>query len=231
MQLLTRNNGWTIAFSERSDGNFRGTESDFLEIATAPVTHSFSCLRVEHGSQVAHVGNEEQPQFLTADALLGRSPQTIFGLSVGDCLPIVMMDKTSSAGGIVHGGWRSLADGIMEKSVEELLRVYGTRPENLELWIGPSIRGNSYRFDDHPKQLGDPLWQTALRQQEQSWSVDLHLFVLESAKRLGLSEDQVIDSELDTFTFPRRFFSHRRATETGNNDDDGRMVVLAWRTE
>lgn len=231
MQLINRNNGWTIAFSERSDGDFRGKEEDFLRIASTPTSHAFSCLRVEHGVQIAHTNDEKYTQHFLADALLGRSPRSVFALSVGDCLPIVLMDTSSSAGGIVHGGWRSLAGGLLEQSLEEMQRTYGTRYEDLEVWIGPSIRGNSYRFDDRPQQVSNPLWRNALRQQEQSWSVDLHAYVIDAVKRFGLSDEQVIDSELDTFTLPKRFFSHRRATETGVSDEDGRMVVVAWRTE
>jgi copper oxidase (laccase) domain-containing protein len=44
----------------------------------------------------------------------------------------------------VHAGWRSLAAGIIERTVERLLSECEARPEGLRVWIGPAIGREDY---------------------------------------------------------------------------------------
>lgn len=230
MILFSLENGWTVACSERKDGSFRHREQEFLTIAQAPETHRFCCLRVAHGSAVAHAsGAGEQSELYAGDGLIGESPAAILGLSVGDCVPILITDSASSVGAVVHGGWRSLADGVLENTFRSLQERYQVRPDTLRMWIGPCIRGNSYRMEEKPRQSDQAEWKDAIRQQEYHWSVDLPLYVRQAATRFGVSQEHILDSDLDTFTRPDQFYSHRRAKETGNSDDDGRFVVVVWR--
>lgn len=230
MILFSLDNGWTIACSERRDGSFRHREQDFLAMAQAPESHRFCCLNVVHGADVVHASVHNERGFTyTGDGLIGESPFAILGVSVGDCVPIIITDSKSSVGAVVHGGWRSLVDGVLENTLRSLQDRYVLQAETLRVWIGPCIRGNSYRVEEKPRQIDREDWKDAIRQQEYHWSIDLPLYVRQVVNRFGISNEQIFDSELDTFTRPDQFFSHRRAQETGNAEDDGRFVVVAWR--
>lgn len=230
MILFSLENGWTIACSERNEGSFRHREQDFLAVAQAPESHRLFCLSVAHGSHVLHASAKDEPSSTYAgDGLIGESPYAILGLSVGDCVPIVITDVRSSVGAVVHGGWRSLTEGVLENTLQSLQARYLVQPDTLRIWIGPCIRGSSYRIEQRPRQIDRDEWKDAIRQQEYHWSVDLPLYVRQAANRFGVLNKQIFDSELDTFTRPDQFFSHRRAQETRNAEDDGRFVVVAWR--
>lgn len=231
MKIIPKSNGWRIAYSERADGSFRGRELEFAQSVGIPQTHVFSSLQVEHGARIAQL---DQQTFsvgkAAADALIGESPKSVFGLSVGDCVPIVITDTVSSAGALIHGGWKSLAAGLLEQTILSLQKTFGSEPKHLDLWIGPCIRGNSYRFEQRPLQAGRAEWVNAVRQQEQNWSIDLPAYVLAAAERAGVPATNMTDCGLDTFTSPDVFYSHRRAVETQKPEEDGRIAVIAWRT-
>ena len=53
---------------------------------------------------------------------------------VADCLPVLFAARDGSAVAVAHAGWRGLAAGILERTVQAL-----TGRGTLQAWIGPSI--------------------------------------------------------------------------------------------
>jgi len=75
----------------------------------------------------------------TADALVTNERNLPLVVFSADCGIILLHDPVANCAGAVHAGWRGCADGILEKAVRELERLYGARPERILAAIGPCI--------------------------------------------------------------------------------------------
>lgn len=65
-----------------------------------------------------------------------------------DCLPVLLADVRRRAVAAIHAGWRGALAGIIEKTVGEMVRLFGSRPGDLIAAIGPSIRACCYEVGD-----------------------------------------------------------------------------------
>ena len=70
-----------------------------------------------------------------ADAALTNVPQQVCCILTADCLPVFFYNPTTSQVALAHAGWRGLADGVLEATVEAM----GGLPSAIEVWFGPAI--------------------------------------------------------------------------------------------
>ena len=73
------------------------------------------------------------------DALIASSPGLWLEIRTADCVPVLIADTRQKVVAAVHAGWRGTAAGITEATVEELLRAFGSQPEDLVAAVGPCI--------------------------------------------------------------------------------------------
>lgn len=150
----------------------------------------------------------------TADALITN----VRGLSLmvfsADCGNILLWDSRTGAVGAVHAGWRGCAAGILEKTVTEMGRLYGTRPQDLHAAIGPCISRCCFETDgDVPSAMLDALGADAapcLSRAGAKWHVDLKGLNKLWLLRAGLEEACIAVSGLCTACRPDLFWSHRK---------------------
>ena len=124
---------------------FETRRGDLAEVAPKPIAR----VHQVHGGTVLSVpaGETERQPFLEAepearpeaDALISDQAGVTVAVSVADCLPILIADAERRAVAAVHGGWRSLAAGIVEKTIEAMAAQLGTRAGDLFVGIGPGI--------------------------------------------------------------------------------------------
>jgi len=82
------------------------------------------------------------------DALLSHESGVLLSVRVADCMPILMVDPRLRAVAAVHAGWRGAAKRIVEKSVGEMRRVFGSQPRDILAAVGPSIRACCYEVGE-----------------------------------------------------------------------------------
>lgn len=73
------------------------------------------------------------------DALVTDTPGLTLAVFTADCTPILLHDTVTGAVGAVHAGWRGTVAGIAAKTVEAMMKYYGTKPEDVVAAIGPNI--------------------------------------------------------------------------------------------
>jgi YfiH family protein len=145
---------WLVAFTTRArrDGDAlctpqsldftagRGDENRReLERWLAPLAVTW--LTLEHGTKIATINSTISP---TADAAIITQPGFAVAFTTADCLPLVCVDVEKEVVVAIHAGWRSLAGGIIERTVERLRSECATSPEQLKIWIGPAIARDDY---------------------------------------------------------------------------------------
>lgn len=82
------------------------------------------------------------------DALMTDDPGILLSVRSADCLPVVLVDSKRRAVAVIHAGWRGLLARVIEKTVGEMRRLFGSEPRRLLAALGPSIRTCCYEVGE-----------------------------------------------------------------------------------
>ncbi|MEE9356327.1 MAG: peptidoglycan editing factor PgeF [Methylococcaceae bacterium] len=171
-----------------------------------------------HGCHIVQV--DQVDSLVKADASFTRTSQSICAVMTADCLPILLCDKKGQFIAAIHAGWRGLAQGIIEKTVNL------ANANNLLAWLGPAIGPTCFEVGiDVYNQfvLHSPALNQVFRpHQNKKWLADLYLLAKMKLSAVGVK--QIYGGQFCTYSDPQRFFSYRRDGETG------RMATLIWRS-
>ena len=99
-----------------------------------------------HSSTVNFIYGNKQI-YKSTDALITSNRDIALQVKVADCMPIFIFDKKSSFFGAIHAGWRGLASGIIENSIE-LLKEQDFNLRNIKVFIGPSISKRNFEIQN-----------------------------------------------------------------------------------
>jgi len=183
-------------------------------------------LRQVHGSEVLHVdalppAGEPPP---VADAAVTTVPGRVLAIQTADCLPVLFADRRRRIVGAAHAGWRGLATGVLEATIDAM-RALGASAPDIVAWIGPGIGPRAF-------EVGEDVREAFVARDEGAqacfvplavpgkWLADLPALAQRRLAAAGLAE--VVASGLCTFEDPERFYSYRRDGRCG------RMVSLVW---
>lgn len=182
---------------------------DLLAVATGRARQDFALGRQVHGIHVQAL--REPPQDADreheADGQATRLPGVAPMVLVADCLPVAL--STGDGVAMLHGGWRGLAGGILERGVATL-RGLGARGD-VHAAIGPGAGPCCYEAGEEVHAaIGHSVGA----------NVDLKAAAAERLRAAGVAEVQ--DVGICTIC-DERFFSHRRS-----GGKTGRQAGVAW---
>ncbi len=79
-----------------------------------------------------------------ADALITTTPGHALMLPVADCIATILFDPSRGVLMLSHLGRHSLEQQGAIRSVEYLVEHYGSKPQNIQVWLSPSISKKEY---------------------------------------------------------------------------------------
>ena len=98
------------------------------------------CTKQVHGSRVVIVDEENLGQETgEADGLLTDLPGVALEIHTADCQSVFLYDPVRRVIGNVHSGWKGTVQKIAPKAALMMTDRYGCRPEDIEIYINPSI--------------------------------------------------------------------------------------------
>jgi len=122
----------------------------FLEIFGQKLD-SLVCGEQVHGTRVHLVeksfyfASKDQGRVIPAtDALITAEPGVVLGALSADCLISFFLDPVTPAIGLAHAGWRGTCSGILAGVVKSMCRFFGSKAEQLEVFMAPCIGGSCY---------------------------------------------------------------------------------------
>lgn len=158
-----------------------------------------------------------------ADASFTRTPGIVCAVLTADCLPVLFCDRGASSVAVAHAGWRGLASGILEATVDTL----GLPPDTLMAWLGPAIGPNAFEVGEEVREAFVGRYrdcEQAFRpSQAGRWMADIYRLARHRLTRRGVSD--IYGGGHCTVGESERFFSYRRDGTTG------RMATLIWMEE
>lgn len=190
-------------------------------IAAAPVW-----LCQLHGTQVvdaASVGAGAPPH---ADGAWTDRPGIACVVQVADCLPVLLAARNGRAVGAAHAGWRGLAGGVVEHTLQAVAAAAGCGADDVVAWLGPCIGPQRFEvgrdvlvaFGGHaPERFVASLPHD---DDKPRWMADLPGLARDRLRRAGV--EQIAGGSWCTVGDASRFFSFRRDGVTG------RLAAAVW---
>jgi len=211
--------GARVRFTGRAEGDLgidagAGVDGRRHAIEATP----WSWLRQVHGSTVHRVGRPGAVRGVEGDALVGGTGCGALATFTADCAPVALASPDGVIG-VVHAGWRGLADGVIERALDEMRSLGASR---IVAALGPCIRVGCYEFgaDDLARvaqRVGD---QVVGRSASGRPALDLTAGVRAALTRAGVGN--LIDVGWCT-ACDERFFSHRARREAQRQ-----ATVVTW---
>jgi YfiH family protein len=148
------------------------------------------------------------------DGIYTREKNVILALCFADCVPLYFSDPTGSLVGIAHAGWKGTVLQIGRKMAETWKTKEGSKLEDIQAVIGPSIGPCCYKVDDNVIEKVNELpidTKSAITEVNDTE----YMLNLKELNRLilldtGIKEENIAVSSLCTSCENELFFSHRR---------------------
>lgn len=142
-----------------------------------------------------------------------------------DCIPLFFYDPVLKVIGMVHSGWRGTADEIGRITIEKMVSVYGCRPADIYVHIGPGISKCCFEVDEPCfREFRDPEYTT----NKNKYYIDLKAYNKRMMVEAGVDEARISVSEHCTCCEPELFASHRY---DGSKLRMGGGIILMDKTE
>ncbi|MCR4303772.1 MAG: peptidoglycan editing factor PgeF [Gallionella sp.] len=193
-----------------------------------------------HGTVVASADNAScLPQ---ADACIARHRAAVCVVMTADCLPVLLCDAQGSVVGAAHAGWKGLAAGVIEATVQAM----NVAPHNLMAWLGPAISQQAFEVGDevrtlfvdaHPQAAAAftlspsrgegvdsflPFGERVPVRAREGVKYMADIYALARLRLNALGITQIYGGEYCTYCDSESFFSYRRDGATG------RMGTFIW---
>ena len=138
-------------------------------------------------------------------------------ICTADCLPILIYDSKRKVIGALHGGWKPISKGIIEKVIHLLKINYQSSPEDLHVAIGSSICGEHYEVKENLLEIFLPLIKEKklnetlfFKQKAKGYLFDLKKLTMSFLNALGVCDKNIENLNRCTFGEAEWFYSYRR---------------------
>ncbi|HUQ73742.1 MAG TPA: peptidoglycan editing factor PgeF [Burkholderiales bacterium] len=165
-----------------------------------------------HGVRV--IDADSTASLVQADAAVARKPGTVCVVKIADCMPVFFAG--SDVVGVAHAGWRGLAGGVLEATLDAM-RV---APDSVDAWLGPAIGPRVYEVGDEVRAAFGGHQGAFEPTRPGHWLVDL--YAIARAKLQAKGVRRIGGGGFCTYTERDRFFSYRR------DRTEKRMAALIW---
>jgi polyphenol oxidase len=199
------------------EAELAANRADFAkELGFAPERLAFP--RLEHGNTVAELGSDyDNAHRPTADALVTSKPGWLVGVTVADCVAILLYDPAHQAVAAAHSGWRGSTKNIAGRAVAAMTERYESRPAELIAYLSPAPLREEYEVGHEVSGQFDAKYH-APKSDCKDW-FDNKAVVYDQLVMAGLSTDH-IESDLRSNLSNPQFHSYRR-----DGAGSGRMIV------
>lgn len=227
------------------DVDFKGDNQEVLNLSYEKICKTFGIERKsilkpyqKHTDCIRNVDNNMEEDikkgiFKEVDGLVTNKKNINLMLSFADCTPILLYDPVNKVISNVHSGWRGTVQKIGPKAVQKMIKDYNSKPENIIACIGPCIAKCHFEVKDDVKNIFEKTFsylgrnydiikkQERVGNEEQKYKIDTNLINRLILEEIGLSKDNIVESNICTVCNSSYIHSYRK-----NKENAGRNIAL-----
>lgn len=176
-------------------------------------THTTNVLYVDESN--AGMGVTKERNYDNIDGLITDKKNLCLVTSFADCVPVIFVDKKRHVIGSAHSGWRGTVGNITRNVVEQMGQKFGTKPEDLVSFIGPSICMDCYEISEDVAEE----FKKAYSKEEQKhilldkkndhYQLNLHMANYYNMLNAGIKPESINVTNICTCCNKDLLFSHR----------------------
>jgi len=170
-----------------------------------------------HSDHVQIVGGPGE--YESCDGLITNTADLPLVVTVADCLPVVVFEPAKAVLAHVHAGWRGSARKIVEKTVGIMGREFGTSPDSMVAFLGPSAGVCCYEVGGEVAEVFPP---GEIERRNSKMFLNLKKANVDQLLACGLRRENIEVSSRCTICTPDLFHSFRR-----DGNQSGRMMSVA----
>lgn len=155
-----------------------------------------------------------------ADASWSARPGVACAVLTADCLPLLFCDRAGTRVAAAHAGWRGLAAGVIEATLDAL----SLPAEQVLVWLGPAIGPQAFEVGEEVRDAfcaEQALASQAFRSSRRAGHYLADIYTLARLRLARAGVKAVYGGGFCTVSDPR-FYSYRRQPRTG------RFASLIW---
>ncbi len=174
-----------------------------------------------HGTKV--LGPDVPAGGPEGDAAYTDRPGEVLAVLTADCLSVTLASHDGREVAVAHAGWRGLAAGVIERTVDR----FTVAGDEMMAWLGPAIGPAHFVVGEEVREAftrEHPADASAFRgaAEPDRYHADLFALARSRLRRQGIT--RVFGGERNTYALPELFYSYRR-----DQGETGRMATLVWR--
>lgn len=220
--VTTRSGGVSVApFDSCNLGDHVGDDPQAVSKNRQRLVSLLGCkpawLQQVHGTAVV----EARPgQVIEADASWTATPGVACTIMTADCLPALFCDRAGTRVAAAHAGWRGLAGGVLESTLDAL----ALPADQVLVWLGPAIGRQAFEVGAEVREAFVAQHVQAVEAFQPGPNPGKFIADIYQLARIRLAVrgvTAVYGGNFCTFNDPR-FYSYRRSAQTG------RFASLIW---
>ncbi|HAL68970.1 MAG TPA: peptidoglycan editing factor PgeF [Pseudomonas sp.] len=174
-------------------------------------------LKQVHGLAVA---DADPSRVVEADASWTDRPGIACTVMTADCLPVLFCDQAGTQVAAAHAGWRGLAGGVLEATLDR----FDVPPAQVLVWLGPAIGPQAFEVGLEVRDAFTAVHPEAARafvDGKRPGKLMADIYALARIRLAARGVTAVYGGGLCTVS-DERFFSYRRTPQ------GGRFASLVW---
>ncbi|WP_082220303.1 peptidoglycan editing factor PgeF [Domibacillus robiginosus] len=233
-----RYNGLNMAFHVQDQSSVvQENRRKVAELIDFPTSAWVGCEQT-HEVHIASVSKSDRGRgaldyetaLAATDGLDSNETGVLLTLCYADCVPLYFLDRTTKRIGTAHAGWKGAVGGIGPNMIKKW-KQEGSRLEDIEAAIGPSICGSCYKVGASVVEAVRKWYQpnedmpfSPVRNERDTYFFSLQLFNRDLLIKEGLPPENIHVTSLCS-SCSTDFFSHRR-----DRGHTGRMMgYIGWK--
>ncbi|AOE83547.1 peptidoglycan editing factor PgeF [Pseudomonas sp. TCU-HL1] len=220
--VTTRADGFSLPpYESLNLGDHVGDDPQAVERNRERLIAALGCrpawLSQVHGVRVVEA---EPGRVDEADASWSATPGVASAVLTADCLPALFCDRAGTRVAAAHAGWRGLANGVLEATLEAMAQP----PEDVLVWLGPAIGPSAFEVGPEVREAfvaRHPEAEQAFKASANEGKFMANIYQLARIRLAARGVHAVHGGGFCTVSDPR-FYSYRRASRTG------RFASLIW---
>lgn len=166
--------------------------------------------RQRHGDAVAFIEDEQEPPLV--DALITQKKSLGLLMTHADCQIALFYDSIHKVIASAHAGWRGNVKRLYSKTLQQMAKKFGSRPEEILAVLSPSLGTEKAEFVNYEQEWPQEYW----KYKNERLCFDLWQIAEDELLENGLLASHIQIARQCTYNHPEDFFSYRLAVHSGH---------------